>query len=184
METPGNDATAEEIRDYLLRWVANHYTMLGAYAYAIVRDAEAASDLLGELTVTVARKAGAVDMERPIAPYVRGILRNLCLRVRSRSKSRARPVDPVILDTVSVEMDRMDDPYGLEVRKKALAACMERLSDAARRVVELRYFGGFSYEDIASKLKRSMQSLHAMMYRSHKALAKCVSRRLAEGDER
>jgi RNA polymerase sigma-70 factor (ECF subfamily) len=178
MNVPGNDATAEEIRDYLLRWVANHYTMLGAYAYAILRDPEAANDTLGELTVTVARKAGDVDIERPLAPYVRGILRNLCLRSYARRKSQAVAVDPSVLDVASAELDALDEPGLLDERKRALAACMERLSETARKLVELRYFSALPYEKISSMLEKTVESLHAAMYRIHKALADCVAHQL------
>ncbi len=178
MDVPKSDATSEEVRDYLLRWVANHYTMLGAYAYAILRDPELANDVLGDLTVTVSRKAGDVDLERPLAPYVRGVLRNLCLRAYSRKKSRALPVDLAILDIAAVEMDGLDEPALLDERKKALARCLERLSESARKLVELRYFGALSYTKIASKLKKSPESLHAAMYRIHKMLAECVSHQL------
>jgi RNA polymerase sigma factor (sigma-70 family) len=140
MDVPKDDATAEEVRDYLLRWVANHYTMLGAYAYAILRD--------------------------------------LCLRTYARRKSQAVAVDPSVLDVAAAELDALDEPGLLDERKRALAACMERLSESARKLVELRYFGALPYEKISSMLEKTIQSLHAAMYRIHKALAECVAHQL------
>ena len=183
MDVPRKDATTEEVRDYLLRWVANHYTMLGAYAYAILRNPEATNDALGDLTVTVARKAGDVDLDRPLAPYVRGILRNLCLRAHAHRKSRTVTVDPSLLEIAAAEMDSLDEPGLLDERKKALAACMERLTESARSLIQLRYFKALPYEEIAATLRKSIESLHAAMYRIHHALAKCVLSHLRAHDQ-
>jgi len=177
-ETPRN----EQIRDELLRWVAEHRTMLGAYVYAIVRDSDVTNDVLGELTVVIARKGGEFDPARPIAPLMRGIARNLSLRViRARARNRIEPTDPVLLDEISDEIHELDHSDAIQERKNALRRCMETLPNSRRRLLELRYFKNFDYEKISQLVKKSANSLHVRMYRIHQALAECMRRRLSEG---
>lgn len=56
---------------------------------------------------------------------------------------------------------------------------LERLSTSAREVIQLHYFSGLSYDEIARVLGISSQAVHGRMQRARRVLA----RRLSETDE-
>jgi RNA polymerase sigma-70 factor (ECF subfamily) len=56
---------------------------------------------------------------------------------------------------------------------------LERISSSAREVIQLHYFSGLSYDEIAQVLGISAQAVHGRMQRARRILA----RRLSESDQ-
>jgi RNA polymerase sigma-70 factor (ECF subfamily) len=64
-------------------------------------------------------------------------------------------------------------------RLAALRACMERLKEHDRRLIELRYGGALGIGGIARQLGRTPQSICNSLGRIRGALFECIQRTLA-----
>jgi len=172
---------ARRKREALLRAIARHRTMLAAYVNAIVGQPHVTDDVLGDLTVLMAEKGASFDVSKPLGPLLRGVARNLALQTIEKRSRGAACVDVSILDLVADELDELDESEEIAERKQALRACVDQLPAQRRQLLELRYFEGTSYEQIALRLRKSVDSLYAVFYRIHHVLAECVHRKLGTG---
>jgi RNA polymerase sigma-70 factor (ECF subfamily) len=167
--------------DDALRFLARHKSMLIGYIHAIVGDYDLCEDVYAEMMVAVSRKADQLDLDRPLGPLFRSMARNLSLyELRKRSRGPV-VVDPAILDTVSSEIDEYDQEEFMERRKHALRLCLEKLPDARRRLIDLRYFSGLSYDRIAGLLDQSRNTLYVRVHQTHAILSECVRHQLNTG---
>ena len=58
----------------------------------------------------------------------------------------------------------------------ALQLCIDKLAEHARAILEMRYVRDMGYEQIADAVGRTAAGVANNLYRSRKALAKCVKR--------
>jgi RNA polymerase sigma-70 factor (ECF subfamily) len=68
------------------------------------------------------------------------------------------------------------DESHLDQRKEALRHCLDKLSTANRRLIELRYFKTESYPKISRKVNKTVGALYVIFSRLHQALSECVQR--------
>jgi RNA polymerase sigma-70 factor (ECF subfamily) len=135
-----------------------------AYAYAIVRHREDAEDAVQEAAIKGLRAFPRYDPSRPFLGWWLTILRNCCRDLLRRRQCRPSAVTPDRVDLVpqTSACVRQDDD---------LRAAMDRLSDAHREILELRYFGGCSYREIASVLGIPEGTVMSRLHAARQALA-------------
>jgi RNA polymerase sigma-70 factor (ECF subfamily) len=66
----------------------------------------------------------------------------------------------------------------MDARHDALGACMEKLDDEGRSLVEAAYLDGSDIGLLAERLGRARQTLYNKLNIIRRALAECVTRRL------
>ena len=103
------------------------------------------------------------DARRPFKGWWYAILRNCCIDILRRSKRTAAehladhdPPQPL-----------NDDPADWE----RLAIAMEELSQKHREILQLRYFGELSYDDLAEVLSIPRGTVMSRLHFARKALA-------------
>lgn len=117
----------------------------------LLGERQAAEDALQETFVRLHRGLGAVDLDRPLRPYVLRIARNAgieALRRRERQKKLAGPLGD----------EELPAPDGgaapAEAREAAalIEAALERLGPEHRAAVVLRYTHGLKLEEMGRAL--------------------------------
>lgn len=104
------------------------------------------------------RLAGLDRMTVEGKAHLRALAGRLMRRIlidHARRKSAARRADPA--GRVQIELDRLAEP-GQHTEVRVLEAALERLAELdprQARVVELRFFSGFSVEEVAAQLDLS-----------------------------
>jgi RNA polymerase sigma-70 factor (ECF subfamily) len=96
-----------------------------------------------------------------------------------RKKNRRRPAqleDEVLAILAEVQIEENER---FEAQLRALPACLDKLTQNERRLLELRYEGGASLNRIAEETDRHAQSLYRALHRVRKKLLLCIQRRLA-----
>jgi RNA polymerase sigma-70 factor (ECF subfamily) len=146
---------------------------LGGFVLLHVPDHDLADDIIQEVAELAAERFEQYDQDRPFIGWLIGIARNRIAQAY-REKGR-RPVvySSDVLDSIanayiqrqSTEDDRLD----------GLRACMAKLSDRHRRVIELRYTRHQTSETIAQQVGCSPRAVTSMLQRIRDALRKCVS---------
>jgi RNA polymerase sigma-70 factor (ECF subfamily) len=168
--------------------VSNEFAVLWATAFPRLRtfvlmcvpsyhDAE---DIIQETAVAAASDFERYDRDRSFLAWVLGIARNRVLR-HWRGKSSAKQIlfdeeSLVQVEEAFVKIELNPDP-----RQDALDACMGRLSDRSRLLIENRYVHGLDVETIAVRMNMTVKSAYSQLYRIRQALADCMRRRLGIG---
>ena len=114
---------------------------LGPFTYRIVRDAAANEEVFNDVMLTVWRKAGTYSGTSKVSTWIFAIAYRQCLKAL-----RNRP------DTVG--LDGLDEPGRDESpareRRDLVAVALAQLSPEHRLVIELSYFQGNTYQEIAA----------------------------------
>ncbi|MHC4914162.1 MAG: sigma-70 family RNA polymerase sigma factor [Planctomycetota bacterium] len=166
----------------LVRLLSRHQRAIYAYAHSILHDFHLAEDVYQEVAVIVAGTWPGIPPEEAVKPWLMEITRRKALEARRKSRRLSRVLPSNVLEQVEGEFARETaEDDGRQDLRDSLAACMAKLSELARQVIQARYGAGLSCQDIAGKLSRSVQSIYAILKRSRLSLAECVERRRAAG---
>lgn len=133
------------------------------YAYAIVRSREDAEDAVQETAVKAYQSFGRYDPSRPFRGWWFAILRNCCRDLLRRRRSR-----PKMVAMENVELPPKaavpNDPY------QDLREALDQLSETHREILQLRYFGGCSYREIAESLGIPAGTVMSRLFAARRAL--------------
>lgn len=141
----GDDAAVAELYD-------RHVSTALGLALKIVRDAQEAEDVVHDAFVAIVERADQYRPERgTVAAWLVTTVRNLALdRTRRRTRRaqiaeeelRYEPAEPV-LDPESLSW--------LAREREAVRRALDKLSAAQRQTLEIAFFEGLSYPEIAER---------------------------------
>ncbi|WDE98176.1 sigma-70 family RNA polymerase sigma factor [Lentisphaera profundi] len=167
----------QTFRDDLLREVFRHHNALTAFAYSILRDWDLAQDAVQEAMITVNHKAESFEKDKAVLPWVKGIVRFKCLNIIRSRKKESFFQDEDLLNLIEQRVSQFVDEKFIQRREsqgRALKYCMAKLSESSLELLSASYQGHESSEDLASKYKRSVNSIYIMLSRIRQQLRKCT----------
>jgi RNA polymerase sigma-70 factor (ECF subfamily) len=135
-----------------------------------------ADDILQETNLVLWRKAGDYDPARDFMPWA---LRIAQLQTMAHlKKRRRRPVfDSELLERIAAES--LADREEADVRRQALALCLQKLSAKHRQLVARRYEPGASVIAMAAEIGSQPKAVSEMLRRIRHALLECIERSMA-----
>jgi len=171
-------------RGEVVRLLMEHRNSLFAFILAIVRDYDMAEEVLQEVSVAVCESSDLFRLGTNFGAWAREITRR---RILAHDRATARfPKSLAAEDLEQLEagFERAESQASVKERIEALRRCLETLTHASRRVLQLRFAGCFSYREIGNQVDRQPESVRKVVYRSRHALRTCIQRRLnaAEGE--
>ncbi|MHB8900507.1 MAG: sigma-70 family RNA polymerase sigma factor [Thermoguttaceae bacterium] len=174
----------DEARGRVVRLLMEHRHTLFAFIYAVVRDFDLAEEVFQEVSVAVCAGSEAFQPGTNFGAWAREIARRRILAQR-RLENRFPELlsDEAILE-LQAGFDEVEAASGLRDRVAALQACLETLSPAARRLLELRYTARLRLAEIASQLGRQAEGVRKALYRTREVLRLCIQRRLSREEGR
>jgi RNA polymerase sigma-70 factor (ECF subfamily) len=154
-----------------------HQSRLYAFVYSLIADADLAADVFQETNMVLWSKANEFDHAREFLPWALAVARN---QVRAARQKRGR--DRHVFDDQTLEL--LADAAGrrvqrLPARMVALAACLRRLPEKHRQLVDLRYRQQHSLQQVADVLGRTLSAVTVALHRVRQTLARCISDHLA-----
>ena len=155
----------------------SHASWVRGVAYALVRDAATADDLVQETWLAALRRPPEGD--RPVRPWLAGVVRNL-VRQRHRGETRREQREEVAARRQASEP--LPSPAELAARldtQQRLTAHVKELPEPFRATVLLRYFEGLAAAEIA---RRNGVPAGTVRWRLKKALELLRERLDAEHD--
>ena len=153
---------ANDVRDSFEDWVQPLLNQAAGYAYAIVGNHADAEDAVQESLWKAYRGLHGYDHGRPFKGWWFAIIRNCCLNVLEHRRSRPRTVPLDQADHVQARASQQADP---------LREAVARLKPEHRDILELRYFGGCSYRDLAEALAIPAGTVMSRLHAARLALA-------------
>jgi RNA polymerase sigma-70 factor (ECF subfamily) len=154
--------------------VRAHHRRLLAVARRVLRDHEEARDAVQDAFLLAFRALGTFQDGQPLSPWLRRILINVSIsRLRSRRPTARLTEAPRRAAGGSASGGDPERGRGavdaLLLRRELRARvqeCIERLPDAYRQVVRLRYFREHDLEETARLLGESTSAVKSRLHRA------------------
>ena len=163
----------------LIRQVFKYEDALKSYAYSMCRDWSAAEDIVHEAYLVLIEKWESYSPEYSVYSWVRKMVYFKTMEHFRRRKRDVVMDDPDLIESIRLAMDmEMDEEAAKRyaLRMKVLDKCMEKLGSTAKDLVVRYYWNNEQCDDIAAKLKRSVNSVWLALSRIRKNLRECVER--------
>lgn len=149
-----------------------------SFIFAMVLNQADAEDLYQETAAVLWEK---FDEFEPGTEFRRWAIRVAHLKVLNfvrRSRRRKLLFSDDVLQTIA-QVHTDHDARVTAAKAAALQFCMEKLPIADRRMVDSRYSGSSTVQEIAAIEGRSVDAVYKAMSRIRQALLACIERRLA-----
>lgn len=153
-----------------------------AFLHLLVRDADAAEELLQEVWLRLAEAVEKGTEIRDVMTWCRGVARNLALHHFRDQRGKRVVTDSRLVELADRAFEEHTDSLWTE-RRQWLLECIEELPEHSRGLLHLKYVDGLKAHDIARRQGRSADAVLRAISRIRAVLAECVEgRRLLEGD--
>ena len=94
-----------------------------------------------------------------------------------RDKGRDRCVlDPDVVEMFGEELE--EDAGNFEEMQTALRACLTKLPEKSRSLVDSRYFGGRTIKQLAEEVQKTASAIKVALMRIRRGLRECVQREI------
>lgn len=169
----------ERVRELTRQFLGQRHQLL-AFSYGLVRDWDAAEEILQEVWIRLAEAEQKGTQVQSVEKWCRGVARNLILH-----HLRSKRSHQVVTDSRIVELAELafDEHAGAEAvwsaRRSWLYGCLESLPEKSRQVLHMKYVEGLRVAQMAERLERSQDAILKALSRLRQALADCVQRRQA-----
>jgi RNA polymerase sigma-70 factor, ECF subfamily len=149
-------------REVFQQWVQPLLPQAAGYAYSLVGNHADAEDAVQEALWKAYRGLHGYDRTRPFKGWWFAIVRNCCLDLLQQRRARPRTVPVEQAHQVAARAAEAAEPL-----REALA----KLTPPLREILQLRYFGGCSYRDLAEALAIPPGTVMSRLYAARQALA-------------
>lgn len=135
-----------------------------AYAISILHERSEAEDAVQQATLQAWHKRAQFDARRSFKTWWFAILRNQCLDELRRQRRT-----PLAIGTDDSDPPSPADESAFD--RHALETAMQRLPERHCEVLQLRYFGDLSYQELAQVLAIPEGTVMSRLHLARKALA-------------
>lgn len=161
------------------RLYRTHYRTIHAFAARVSGSIDLAGEIAGDTFTVVWRRASTFEGRSRVSTWILGIAYRVARRARGR---RARMMEEIPLDdTLPAPTTPAADVEWILLREH-LARAMARLSPEHRAVVELTYFHGLGYPEIATVLGCPVGTVKTRMMHARQRLRHHLSN--PDGDDK
>lgn len=154
--------------------VERHHALAHASVRSVLGDRDEAEDVVQEVFIKVYRALPTFRTDARFSTWLYRIARNEAITlVRKRSMS-----GPSIEDTViaAPAAQRPDEQYRAEAERMEMGRHLAQLEDKYRTVLELRYLGERSYEEIAEAMELPIGTVKSYIHRAKAELKRIMIR--------
>jgi RNA polymerase sigma-70 factor, ECF subfamily len=120
----------------------------------VLRDPSQSEEVAQEVLLEVWRTASRFDRERGTAQgwILTMAHRRAVDRVRSEQSSRDRDVRIATRDAHTTAFDEVAEDVEIRLEQQQVRQALGRLTDLQREAIELAYYGGYTYREVAELL--------------------------------
>jgi RNA polymerase sigma-70 factor (ECF subfamily) len=173
------EALSGERQEEFIRLLNGSHALLLRYVTSLGLGRHDAEDVVQRAGITMWRRFATFE---PGSDFVAWATTVAFYEVKNfqRATGRSRlKFDDALMNVLAAE--RVIDLKRLNPRRDALEACLERLDDDSRRLVQAIYVEEKGAAAVAQERGLALQTIYNQLGTVRRALARCVERRLAEG---
>jgi RNA polymerase sigma-70 factor (ECF subfamily) len=149
-------------RDVFQRWVQPLLEQAAGFAFSYVRNHADAEDIVQEALWRGYRGMASYDRSRPFKGWWFVIVRNCCLDMLQQRKTKPHTVPVEMAHEVAARDSKAVEP---------LLEALSRLTPTQSEILQLRYFGGCTYRDLAEALGIPTGTVMSRLHAARQALA-------------
>lgn len=162
-----------DILQALMQW----RTRISAAAWVVVRDAHAAEDIFQNVVLKALTREVRFANEAALMSWAFIAARREGLDWRRRHQRESLGLDAELLEVLEAEW-QAEPACESGARMEALQECLESAPESARRILKLRYYEGWSCEEVAEKMGLGLNAIYKRVSRLHETLRDCVAGKL------
>ena len=150
------------------RLYRRYYPRLLRFVLRIARRPDIAEDVINDVMMVVWRTAGDFAGRSRASTWIHGIAYRRTLQSIARDRTRPETVtldDADLVDTVTPE-----DIAGTSMDRRRLQRMLGQLSASHRTVIELTYFYGYRYQEIAEVMGCPVDTVKTRMFHARAKL--------------
>ena len=175
-ERPARGDGGDAHDDRYLRLLMSSQDRIYAFILVLVPNRHDADDLMQETVTWMWRKFDTFEPGTNFVAWGIAIARRRIMKFFDRHRrSRIRFSDEVL---EAIEEETKSSLDGMDHFLAALSECVQKLDEADRRVIRMRYHQKIPTQQIADLLGSSVYVIYRSLARIHKALEACVRRTL------
>ncbi len=169
----------------LVHQFVQHRDVLYGYVLALTGEHDLAEDILQDIGVSILTEAARENHPESFMPWARALARH---RVADHFRRQAsRRLHEIAFDQFADAVDTAfaeyaPTPEDNQRQLKFLRQCLDGLTSRIRTMIDLRYRGGQSMEQIAIAMSWTPGSVKVALSRARRCLADCVQRKLRQED--
>ena len=156
-----------------------HETDVKAFIASMVRDVHVRDDVFQEVALTLWQRMDEYDRKRSFGAWARGIAANKILQRRHQDARFPVTLSDEAVAAVLAAFDRTEEDA--EDQARALEECLQGVPPRTRDLLTLRYGHGLRGQEIAGRLRLSVDAVYQALSRVRSALEECIRRRLRSG---
>ncbi|MDX9867169.1 MAG: sigma-70 family RNA polymerase sigma factor [Kiritimatiellia bacterium] len=147
---------------------------LYAYICALTGHSQAARDILQETNLKICRRVGTYDSARPFMPWAKRIAVYEVMTYRTRQRRDRLVFEDDVFERLLEQADSGQEAFETERYLSYLDACIRKLPDTLRQVVDSRYLKGEPVGLVARRIGRSANAVSLLLMRARQLLSDCV----------
>jgi RNA polymerase sigma-70 factor (ECF subfamily) len=169
LESERSEAIVQLLTDYQQR--------LYVYILSLVGNPTDADEILQNTNLTIWRKAHEFQFGTSFSAWACRMAYYEVLAFRKQRGRSRLSFDQELLETLATEAAERAETF--DARRRALAKCLQKLSQRDRDLVVGRYKSGGSVAALAAEIGRTVQAVYQALHRVRSALLLCVRRTMA-----
>lgn len=161
-------------KDAFLNLYKGLYRSLAGFGLRVHADSEMVTDTLNQVFLELWEKHDKLPRVDQVESYLRTILKRKILK-RITHEARLNKAISVIVteDEALLEMPYEELIVKIqsdEMVKNSLLAALEKLTPQQRKLIQLRFYDGLSYEDVAKRTQLTVRTAYNTIYSALKFL--------------
>jgi RNA polymerase sigma-70 factor (ECF subfamily) len=151
-----------------------HNVRVYRFVLRLTGNASLAEDIVGEVFLTVWRRAGSFKAECQVTTWLLAIARHQAVSaLRRRSEAQ---LDTAMATTIVDPSDNAETLLDREDRSKIMRKCLTQLSPAHREIIDLVYYHEKSVDEVARIVGVPKSTVKTRMFYARSHLAKLLIR--------
>lgn len=162
----------DDIRSFEILF-RKYYTVLCNYAYKILKDIDAAEEIIQDLFFNIWEKRHTLTIESSVKSYLYKSAYNRSVLLLRQKKVQNKYEKYVKEQGRPVEYDPSEN-IDVEELSRVIDKTLEELPERSRKIFSLSRFEGLKYHEIAKKLSLSVKTIESNMGKALKLFRKNI----------
>lgn len=164
----------QEILQSLMKW----RTRLSAAAWVVVRDAHAAEDIFQNVALKAMTREVSFETESALMSWAFITARREGIDWLRRHHRETLCLDDDTLNLLEHEWQATPS-HDAGAKIEALQDCLASVPESSRRLLKLRYFDGYSCQEVAEQMGSGLNAIYKRISRLHQSLKECIEGKLS-----
>ena len=163
---------------YFTKLLTSNQKRVYAYVLSMIPDINAADDIMQETSIVMWKKFDQFKPGTDFGSWAVTIAHFMVLTYLRKSSRSKYCFSNELVEKLAIESASTLETY--EKKQVALGECIDKLNQADRELVKMRYFKSISVQEIATGFGSTVQNVYQKIARIERNLHKCVKKHTGE----